>query len=467
MLATMLVGVVVATVTDRSVDASVRRRRRVPWELTLPVLAVVSYLRLDRVGGVRLVGADAVGGDLLAQAFPVLSLVAALAVVARPLVWTLERTRRRGRALPTALMIGLRRVGAEPATSAALALATALAIGSLIVSTSMTDSARRFLDDKAATYLGGDEVVSVAEVAALPDGLLGTVVGRVPMRSDGIGVDVIGIDPSTFTTGVRWRSDASDRSLDALLATIAAVPAPGRPLPAIVTGGKLGSDRLDGYDLVTLSIDPVATARWFPGEHAGSTLVVVNRDALVAAVPSIAEQVWLIDPPADSRARLSIAGFTVRGSQRAQDVFDVVSFLAVRWSYSALGAFGVVIGAVVIVSYLLVLDARRAARRMAVVLTRPMGLSRRADSVAMVTELVIPFVLGIGLAVAASVAVLSVAVPRFDTLRQLAPPARVVLNLGPLAAGSAVGFGSLLMIALLGVAGLRRVRPMEVMRSAA
>ena len=109
------------------------------------------------------------------------------------------------------------------------------------------------------------------------------------------------------------------------------------------------------------------------------------------------------------------------------DVFDVVSFLAVKWSYSALRAFGIVVGLVLLFAQLLVLDARRRSRQAAFVLTRPMGASVRGESVAVLTELALPFVTGVVLAVPLSIAVLHVAVPRFDTLRQLPPPARVVL----------------------------------------
>ncbi len=79
--ATSLVEVITAIVTASTIDGRTRRRHRsIPWEFVLVPLAVVSYLRLDRVGGVKLVGAEAKGGDLLAQAFPILAITAPLAI---------------------------------------------------------------------------------------------------------------------------------------------------------------------------------------------------------------------------------------------------------------------------------------------------------------------------------------------------------------------------------------------------
>ena len=464
LVATALVGAVVAVVATRAIDTPVRRRHRfVPWELAAVALAVVSYLRLDQVGGVRLVGRDATGGDLLAQAFPLLALAAPLALGVRPLAWAIRRSRRGGARLPTPLLLGVRRVAAEAATSVAITVASALAIGVFVVATSMTDSARQLLQDKANTYLGGDEVVTVVEIKEVPAGLTGTVVGRLAARSDGLAVDVIGVEAATFARTVRYRADGAGEPLDRLLGAIAD-PSSGDALPAIIVGGELGSTTLVTYNREELEIDPVATARWFPGQHAGATYVVVDRDALAATGLALAEQVWLRDPPPDARARLAAAGFTPRESLRSGDVFDVISFLAVRWSYSALRAFGVVVGAVIVVAQLLVLDARRRSRQAAFVLTRPMGATSVGEGLAVLTELAVPFLAGLVLATPLSVAVLRIAVPRFDTLRQLPPPARMVLDPRLFVGAFGTGALALVVLAVIGAVVVRRARPMEVLR---
>lgn len=467
LVAIVIVGAAVSAVATRSVDVPARNgSRTVPWELVPVLLAVAAFLRLDRVGGVRLVGDDAAGGDLLAQAFPLLALTALCALCLRPLAWVARRSRGVGDRLPAPAVIGLRRVGAEPVTSAAFAVVSALAIGVFVVSTSMTSSARQLLDDKAATYLGSDEIITVVEILDLPPGLTGTIVGRLPTRSAGLPVNVVGVDPATFTDVVELRRDASDEPLDTLLDALDD-PGVAEPLPAIVVGGQLGSGTLTTYHGQDLSVRPVATARWFPGHHAGAVSVIVDRDALARTGLAFAEEVWLRHPPPDARDRLTAAGFTVRGSLRAGDVFDVISFLAVRWSYRALGAFGIAVAVVLLVAQLLVLDARRRARQAAFVLARPMGARGSTEYLAIVTELAIPFVAGALIAVPAAVVVLRIGVRRFDTLRQLPPPARVVLPIEAMLGAIGVGVAALGLVALIGAVSVARVRPMEVMRNVA
>jgi len=114
-----------------------------------------------------------------------------------------------------------------------------------------------------------------------------------------------------------------------------------------------------------------------------------------------------------------------------------------------------------------VLDARRRSRQAAFVLTRPMGASVRGEAVAVLTELALPFVTGVLLAGPLSVAVLHIAVPRYDTLRGLPPPARVVLVPGTLLGAIGVGAVVLTVLAVIGAIGVARARPMKVMRDVA
>ena len=184
-----------------------RGRRRVPLELAIPALAMVAYFRLDRVGGVQLLGAEAVRGDLVAQAFPLLAFMGVAVVLRAPVTWVVRRSRRWGSRLPTAVWVALRRIGANPAVSTAVTLVTVMAVGVFAFASSMTSSARRLLDDKATTFLGADAVAEVTEILPVPAGLDGTVVARYNARSDDVAVDVIGVDPATFARVARWRDD--------------------------------------------------------------------------------------------------------------------------------------------------------------------------------------------------------------------------------------------------------------------
>ena len=468
--ALVVLGTAAAVVSRRLVDARRKDRTRrwpVPWELAIVGLAVASYLRLERVGGVRLVGAEAQGGDVLAQAFPLLAVAAPLALVVRPARFMLRRARLAGRNLRPAVLLGIRRAIAEPGVTLSLVLASALAAGSFAVSTILTDSAKNLLADKAGTYLGSDLIVTTSQVAPLPAGLAdaGTVVVRTQAHSGDLSVDVLGVDPKTFARAVRWRADAADQSLDDLLAAVAH-PSPG-PLPAIIAGGKITDGDMRTLNFQHLSIKPVASARWFPGYNNGAVLAIVDRDALVATGLDLSEEVWLLNPPANAAQLLQQAGFAVRSPREASEVLDVTSFLTVRWSYASLSAFGVLIGVVLLLAQLLVLDARRSARQTVHLLTKAMGMGRRDTAVAVVSELAPPLLSGIVLGLGIGWAVARVAVPRLDTLRQLQPPAQVVVESAAIIPVVLATLGALGLLVLVGITAIARTRPMEVMRGTA
>ena len=103
------------------------------------------------------------------------------------------------------------------------------------------------------------------------------------------------------------------------------------------------------------------TAAFFPGYRNGATLVVVARDTLRRNCRTHAPEVsgCAIRPTTPS-INSTLAGASASSGRPGQaDVFDVTSFLTVRWSYGALAAaFGLLVALVVLVAQLLVLDAR-------------------------------------------------------------------------------------------------------------
>ena len=199
-------------------------------------------------------------------------------------------------------------------------------------------------------------------------------------------------------------------------------------MPAIVVGRPLDDDQLRSVQGGGLLVHPVDHAAFFPGFRNGATLVVVDQQALADAPFGIAEEIWIREPPADAATQLTSAGIVVRSPRERADVFEVTSFLTVRWAYGALAAFGLLVAVVVLVAQLLVLDARRGPRQAAFVLTRRMGHRVVDEALAVFTELALPLLAGVALGTALGLGVCRVAVPRLDTLRQLEPPARVVVD---------------------------------------
>ena len=457
-----------ATVDGRSRSWS-PRRLVAPVLIGVAALAVASYVRLDRIGGVRLVGSEAHGGDLLAQAFPLLAVAAPLALVAAPLAYVLRRSRFVGRRLRPALLLGVRRVVVEPAVTVTLVLAIALATGTYVVAGALTTSAEQTLKDKAATFLGSDLVVETVDPGPLPRQLAdrATVVARRPLRSGDYGVDLLAVDTKTFARAVRWRDDAASRPLDGLLDDLRHSGATGDAVPAIVVGRPLDTPDLHSVQGFDLPVNPIRSASFFPGYRNGATLVVVDRAALPPGLPGLAEEVWVKDPPSDALDQLRAAGISVLSPHQQGDVFEVTSFLTVRWSYGALAAFGLLVALVVLMAQLLVLDARRGPRQAAFVLTRRMGHRVGDEALAVFTELALPLAGGAALGTALGLGVCRLAVPRLDTLRQLQPPARVVVDpssMLPLALAAVV---ALVLLTAIGVVSVVRARPMEVLRATA
>jgi hypothetical protein len=467
-VALVLVSVITAVVGDREVDADHRRvrLRHVPFELIVPVLATAAFVRLDRVGGVRLVGADTRGGDLLAQSFPLLALATPVAILVRPMRAVVRRLRRIGRRLPDALRLGVRRSVAEPTMTVMVLLASAFAAGCLVLSSTLLVSAERQLLDKATTYVGSDESIRVFDELGIPTSLSdrATIVGRTDGRVEGTSVAVLAIDLSSFLDAVHWRGDPELSRLPDLLEQLGRA---GARTPAIVVGDVPDSFDLDGRARdSTLAVDVIARLDHFPGFSNGKPLVVVDTTAVEQAdLGGVSSYVWVRDPPPDAVQRLRDAGFQITGDgQSVQDVFDVISFRAVGWSYSALGAFGVFVALVVLMMQLLAIDARRQRRQAAYVVMRRMGFGRRDLAVSSLVEVAMPLVIGVIAGVSMGVAVAEASVRRLDTLRQLRPAATVVVDVGSIVA---VGVGTLVAVALLTlltVVSTLRAKPLEVMR---
>ena len=265
---------------------------------------------------------------------------------------------------------------------------------------------------------------------------------------------------------MRWRHDAASSSLDRLLDQIRS-DGSTEPVPAIVVGRALDDDVLRHPQGGEIRVDPVREARSFPGFRNGATLVVVDRDALTAKPLGLAEEIWIKSPPAHATDQLVAAGFTVRSPPSGADVFEVTSFLTVRWAYGALAAFGLLVAVVVLVAQLLVLDARRRGEAGGVRAHSTHGHRAGDEALAVLTELTLPLLAGLALGTALGLAVCRLAVPRLDTLRRLQPSARVVVDTAALVPLAVAAIVALALLTMIGVVGVIRARPMEVMRATA
>lgn len=463
-VAMLVAAVVIGVHGTASVDPKRRRFHvdgRILFEVGIVALAVWSFVRLDTYGGVRQIGVEVRGGDLLAQAFPLVGAMALVVVLGRPLLLVVRGMRRVGGRLPMPLLLGLRRVTFEPAATVSICLATALATAVAFQASALTASVEQLLDDKASTFVGADVAIYVIGTPPSAEGLGSAATEVIRLPSDDRSVRFMGIDPDTFAPAVRWRDDAADASLDELMATLAADPFAAiavDPDGAIDLGPHTFGIRRDDVEF-----DVVATARFFPGYSSGAPMLVVHREAL----DDRGERAILIaDPVPDAAGILARSGGNVSNVTSIGEIFDGTNYLSARWSYDTLRAFAVMLGLVTLVGQVLVLEARLRARRVAHVLTRPMGMTTRQEYVAGLVEVGAPLATGVVTGGLIGWFVSRLAITRLDALRLRQPPARLVVEIGSVVVAVVVIAVVAACLAAVGAVRTTRHDAAEVMRVA-
>ncbi len=461
LVAVASIGLIGAATVDRR-----RRRRRAvsvraAFELGVLALTVWSFVRLDRFGGVRQIGVEVRGGDLLAQAFPLLGAVAAVVLLSRPLRWVLRRGRGVGRRLPVPLLLGFRRVTAEPAATTAVVLATGLAMAVAFQASALTTSVDRLLADKAGMLVGADLSVAVLEPTTDTTGLGSATTEVLRARDDSRAFRLLGVDPSTFSAASRWRDDASSKSLEQLMVDLGG--APGRAIVVDPDGSVPTGPLTVTFRRSEVALDVVDALPFFPGYSTGIPMLVVDRTVL----DNRGERSLLVsDPHPGVSGTLTDRGSRVVGTTTPNEVFEGTNFLSAKWSYATLTAFAVMLALVTLVGQILVVEARLRARQVTRVLTRPMGMSVRQEVVASAVEVGAPLLLGVAIGVAVGWIVSGLALGRLDSLRAMQPPAQLHVDVRSAALGVVA---SVVVAAALSVVGARRVEravAAEVMRVA-
>jgi putative ABC transport system permease protein len=439
-LAVATVAVVVTLGARRLIDgpaASARHPLRfVPWELVPVGLAVFAATRLGDSGGVQLLGAVTTRVDAWALGFPLLAMVAVVAVVARP--WRAVLARRRTGKLRPAILIASRRLQSDRHNVVIAAGTAALAVAAAVYAALATDSAGRALHDKARTFIGAEtSFVVYRGTPSIPDlGAPSTIVDRSPdAHSDSASVQVIGVDRATFAAAAFWRSDFGP-SLPSLLDSLGP-PDPDGALPAIVAG-SLPNPTLTFTNRDALKLRVVGRVAHVPGIRADTTAIVVDRAALEASPVSYGTEVWTKSADVDGAARvLKDADVRVFSVYSAPDIFDNTSFLAVRWSLRLLRALGVLGGMVVVAIELSIIDARRRARQLTHLFAARMGLTAAQGWTVVAIEMIPPLFVGASVGSAAAIAVARASVARLDTIQSV-PPVALLAPIAPALLSTAI-----------------------------
>jgi hypothetical protein len=466
MVAVLATGVGVAFVGDGFVDRQRTRSRWrvVPYELAVVVVAIVSYRRLRDTGGLQLFGTQSRGGELLAQAFPLLGVIAVAVVLFRPIRMVATLLRLAGKRLPRGMRLGVRRAFIEPGITSILVVAISVSCGCYTLSQLLSASAQQQLTDKALNYVGAD--LSVRVFDDVPPALAdrSTMVSQYSGVVDRVPVDVLGVDRATFASVAQLRADGATTSLDSLMGAIE--PTTDTALPAVLVGdpslvGRLGIE--SPVHAPGFSIDVVASADFFPGSSTGVT-VVVDRAALIDRVGYTQQAIWFRDPPPDIVEQMRSAGVRVGGVIRATAVFDTTNYRAQKWSYDPLSALGALFAAVAIALQLLIVEARGPNRRQSHVVLRRTGFGAGPMSSAALLEAGIPAVIGAVIGAAAGTFFARLSVRWLDSLAAVRPEARLVVPVEPFAVLAAAVALTVLVVAGLIIRSTLRGDPMEAIR---
>jgi putative ABC transport system permease protein len=490
-LVALAVGLLLlAAVTWASVHAEERERSRTGfrellakplWEALLLVLAAAALYELQTRGSQPVqAGGQPARVDRLLVLFPLL-LIAGLAGLAargagRLLAGGTRPIRAGARPRPAAFL-AVRRLAAAPRLVLLLVTGSALAIGILGYAGILVASTRAAALDKARVLVGSDTSVSTRAAAeGLDGGLAATRVQRVrglTLAPDGVPVDLLAVDPSTFAAAVHWHVTWASEPLGALLDRLDADPAAAGRVPALLAGPAVPAYNAVELGETDLPFAMVGGAAAFPGmSRADRPLLVVSAERLslwagnVGARLATEHEVWAREDPAAVLAVLRAAGTVPEATRTAGTVMRTPAFLAVSWTFSMLQALGVLAGLVALVGLVLYVQARQRGRLVAYALARRMGLSRgahlRSVALELAAMLLFSFALGVSLALVTS----SLVYRRLDPMPEIPPGLHLrlpgaVLGLTLLGVSVAALAGALLV-----QRGADRANVAEVMRLA-
>jgi putative ABC transport system permease protein len=463
---------VAAVVAARVRGHAVHRRRPwglVPWELGLVAAAAVSYRRLGQWGVPVGQGASVSTVDVWGLLFPVLFLLAVVAVVSRLLGLGLRPLRALSRAWPMPLFLAVRRVARARAATLGLLAATALAAGVLVYAATMGGSLRATLDAKARTFVGSDTEVDIPDDATLPPSLDGHSTVVTVNRDARLGdqpVTVLAIDPATFARGAYWDDTFADASLEHLLGLLRPN---GSVVPAITVG--IDADRPTPLSVgpgagVDLTVRDVADVRAFPGMRRSRPTVYVAASAVPETIGSEAEA-WIAGARDDALAALHRAGIPFEETRQVTDVVDGSSFVTVSWTFGFMRSLGLAAGLLALGGVAVHLDARRRERLLGHAFLRRMGLRARQHRWALLAELVASVLVGCVVGIAAAVAGAGLAHGRLDPVPTFAPAPLLRVSAVAALASLAGGLVVVVLGAVLAQHRTERDDPVEVLRAGA
>jgi putative ABC transport system permease protein len=390
----------------------------VPWEIpVLAAAAVFLYLLQTRGAFGDVEGADEVGRPSLAiLLFPLFFIAGFAGLAARGLRRTFARLRGVGRFPPAAFLAAHRLASAGP-LAALLAASTAVCLGTFVYAQAVARSLEETVEAKSLLFVGSD--VSgrtdydrqIDNDFPLPTTKVTKLVEH--SRLGDVNVDVMVIDPETFSAAAYFDKSWSNESLSEL---VRRVQMPSSRLPVIVTGREPDARALTVRS-VELPVEVVATVTAFPGMTRRRPLVVADRDRFERAVDDVGASnplaslgaetyVWVKGQTRPTVSVLEASQLRPFPIFTAEQVRENPQIRSVTQTFSYLRALGLAAGLLALAGAVLYLQARHRNRVISNALARRMGLSARSHRFALALELgtllVFSFAVGAVLAMVAA-----------------------------------------------------------------
>ncbi|MGE5459140.1 MAG: hypothetical protein ACM3WR_00805 [Solirubrobacterales bacterium] len=404
----------------------------VPWELGVVWLGYLAYRRLETGGAFftdERLGVDR--PSLALVAFPFLMLAGLAFLAARAVLPAFRAMRASTARAAPPMYLATRRLAAGGVLAMSLMGAAGLCLGMFVHSRLVSGSLEATVDTKSKVYVGSDVSAQIAYVSSAPTDLSFPVT-RVVQASEilqlpsGMRLDLLAIDPSTFSRAAYWNEGFGAPSLDALTRPLVDRGGEG-PLPIVLAGGG----NLDVNEVVlgttTIPVRVVARVDAFPGLYSLRPLLVVDESALLDRIdgPNPLASGWaeLWAPGASARLLDALAArqVPVYLTITAEEVRDIPAISATIGTFAIVDALGTIAAALVVVSMLAYVRARQRSQIVSYALSTRMGMTHTAHRRALTLELGMMMAIGLAVGVALAVLTAAVTVPRLDPIPSIPP----------------------------------------------
>ena len=444
-----IVGVVVGVRSARALDLKAQRWRvtaRIPALLGFGIAAGVAWFSL-RNGAITVARGDEAGrvGPLV-LAFPFFLFGFAILLAAGILNRLIDRAKPLRRSRSPALFLATRRIASSPTMALVLIAAAALPAATLVYAANLSRSSSSTIESKAASFIGSDLAVAMANDRPMPASLAGSATQvtryeRVVVAGEE--VDIIGVDPATFVEGAYWHDSFAETSLEEVLSLL--TPAkPDGALPVVVANGSISGSVVESgrWDETTIPVRVAGTIRSFPGMRG-------DRPLLIADVAALSTWTYLENDErlrgfrdwvyaSDTTESEVIAAFgnedaTFAWINSTDDVLDQLKYAVIIWTFDFVEIIAVLAVTIVVAGVFLYGDARQRSRNLSYALARRMGLARRSHFMAAFMELAVLLGLGLVVGVTTAIAASAIVYSGIDPVPSTPPAPRLIVALDVIA----------------------------------